>query len=74
MTYELSPIELFGVAAMLLYLILELRQKSAMWVVGFVSSAAYVLIFYQNKFYADMCMNAYYVAMSVYGFYAWRWG
>jgi nicotinamide mononucleotide transporter len=65
-------LELFGVLFMLLYLFLELKQKSAMWVVGFVGSLAYVFIFYQNKFYADMCMNAYYVAMSVYGFYAWR--
>ncbi len=67
-------LEIFGVVFMLLYLFLELKQKPAMWVVGFVSSLAYVVIFYQNKFYADMCMNAYYVAMSVYGFYAWRFG
>ncbi len=43
-----------------------------MWVVGFVSSLAYVVIFFQNKFYADACMNVYYVLMSVYGFYVWK--
>lgn len=67
-------LEIFGVLFMLLYLFLELKQKSAMWLVGFVGSLAYVVIFYQNKFYADMSMNAYYVLMSVYGFYAWKFG
>ncbi|MDR1225790.1 MAG: nicotinamide riboside transporter PnuC [Prevotellaceae bacterium] len=67
-------LEVFGVTFALLYLFLELRQHSFMWIVGFISSLAYVIIFYQNKFYADMCMNAYYVLMSVYGFYAWKFG
>jgi len=44
-----------------------------MWVMGFVSSLAYVVIFYQYKFYADMGMNIYYSLASVYGLYAWKY-
>ena len=73
MSFDLC-VEIFGVAFLLLYLWLELWQKPLMWVVGFVGSLAYVFIFYRYKFYADMGMNVYYVVMSVYGFYAWRWG
>ena len=67
-------IEVFGVTFALLYLWLELRQNPLMWVVGFVSSLAYVAIFFRHKFYADMGMNVYYMLMSVYGFYAWKFG
>jgi len=67
-------VELFGVVFALLYLWLELKQNPLMWVVGFISSLVYVAIFFQHKFYADMGMNVYYVLMSVYGFYAWKFG
>lgn len=63
--------EYFGVATGLLYLVLEIRQHRAMWVVGFLTSLVYVFVFFQAKIYADMGLNCYYVAISVYGFWQW---
>jgi nicotinamide mononucleotide transporter len=64
-------IETLGVFCSLLYLFLEIRQRKALWVVGFVSSAFYVYIFFQAKFYADMGLNIYYLLASVYGWVVW---
>jgi nicotinamide mononucleotide transporter len=65
-------LELFGVVSSLLYIYLEVKQKSSMWIVGFISSTVYAAIFFQSGLYADSILNVYYVAASVYGMYCWR--
>lgn len=42
-----------------------------MWVVGFLTSLVYVFVFFFSKIYADMGLNIYYVAISIYGFWQW---
>ena len=64
-------LEYFGVITGLLYLLLEIRQHKAMWVVGFLTSLVYVFVFFFSKIYADMGLNIYYVAISIYCF--WKW-
>lgn len=64
-------LEYFGVLTGLLYLILEIKQHRAMWIVGFVTSLVYVFVFFFSKIYADMGLNLYYVAISIYGFWQW---
>ena len=64
-------LEYFGVLTGLLYLFLEIRQHRAMWVVGFLTSLFYVFVFFFSKIYADMGLNIYYVAISIYGFWQW---
>jgi nicotinamide mononucleotide transporter len=75
MTYDLQLIiEITGALFALLYLWLEIRQRAALWVVGIISSAFYVVIFYQGKFYADMALNGYYILAGIYGLWLWRRG
>lgn len=64
-------LEYFGVITGLLYLFLEIKQHKAMWVVGFLTSLVYVFVFFFSKIYADMGLQVYYTAISVYGFYQW---
>lgn len=64
-------LEYFGVLTGLLYLLLEIKQHRAMWIVGFITSLVYVFVFYSSKIYADMGLNLYYVGISVYGFWQW---
>lgn len=66
-----QALEYFGVATGLLYLLLEIKQHRAMWVVGFLTSLVYVFIFFFAKIYADMGLNLYYVGISIYGFWHW---
>lgn len=64
-------LEWFGVISGILYLWLEIKQHRWMWVVGFLTSLAYVFIFFFAKVYADMGLNIYYVVISIYGFVQW---
>lgn len=65
-------VEYFGVITGIIYLILEIRQQRAMWIVGFITSFTYVFVFFSAKFYADMGLNIYYVVISIYGFLRWH--
>ena len=65
-------IELTGVNLAFLYLILEVRRKWPMWIVGIFSSAFYVYIFYNVHLFANMGLNVFYTLMSFYGLYCWK--
>ena len=67
-------IEIFGVASGLLYLYLEIKQRVWLWPVGFITSAVYIYVYLTAKFYADMGLQVYYLAISLYGWYHWRHG
>ena len=65
-------LEIFGVATMLGYLYLEIKQKPAMWVLGIISSFVYIFIYFDAKIYAVASLNVYYVIVSIYGFMLWQ--
>ena len=44
-----------------------------MWVVGFISSLVFVFVYFQSKVYGYATLNVYYVLISVYGWYHWRY-
>jgi len=67
-------IEIFGVVTGIIYVILEVRQNRLLWPLGIITSAAYVIIFFTGKFYADMGLQLYYVLISIYGWYYWSGG
>jgi nicotinamide mononucleotide transporter len=64
-------VEAIGAIFALLYLLLEIKQKRVMWVVGFISSVFYVYIFFEARFYAYMGLYIYYVFASIYGWILW---
>ena len=64
-------IEVFGAITGIIYVFLEIRQAIWLWPVGFVTSGVYVWIFFTGKLYADMSLQAYYVVISVLGWYWW---
>ncbi len=67
-------LEYFGVVTGFLYLWLEIKQHRAMWIVGLLTSLTYVFVFFFAKIYADMGLNIYYVAISIYGWMKWAKG
>jgi len=64
-------IEVFGVISGLLFLYFEIKENYLMWPLGLITSALYFVIFFKSKFYADMSLQIYYVAISLYGWYFW---
>lgn len=64
-------VEIFGAVTGIIYVILEIRQTIWLWPLGIITSGVYVWIFFTNKLYADMGLQAYYVVISVLGWYWW---
>ena len=64
-------IELFGVLTGLIVILLQYKAIHWFAVVGSMSSAVYIYIFYQSKFYADAGMSVYYFIANIYAIYVW---
>ncbi|MDR1860357.1 MAG: nicotinamide riboside transporter PnuC [Bacteroidales bacterium] len=67
-------IELVGAALGAVYTVLSIRQHILTWPVGLLTSAFYIVIFFQAKFYANMGLQFYYLGVSIYGWYYWLHG
>jgi|WetSurSiteA1Bulk_404760.scaffolds.fasta_scaffold02651_3 nicotinamide mononucleotide transporter len=67
-------IEIFGAITGIIYVFLEIRQNIWLWPVGIITSAVYILVFFTNKFYADMSLQVYYLVISCAGWYWWMKG
>lgn len=64
-------LEIFSLVTGLLFLILEIRQKNAMWVVCIFSSSVAAIVFLNEKLYASMALNVYYVITAIWGLFTW---
>ena len=58
----------------LAYILLEYKASIWLWLVGFVMQARYIVLYYEKGLYADCGMEFYYIAMTVYGFWVWKFG
>lgn len=67
-------IELLGTIFALLYLYLSVRENIWLWLTGFVSSSFYLVLFLDERLYADMSLQGYYLVISVYGWLVWKTG
>jgi len=65
-------IEITGAVLAFIYLILEIKRKWQFWIIGIISSAFYVYIFFKAGLYAEMGLNFYYIFMCFYGLYCWK--
>jgi len=66
-----NKIEVLGAILGILYIFFSIRQSILTWPTGLVTSAIYIFVFFQSKFYADMGLQVYYVGISIYGWYYW---
>jgi len=67
-----EPAELTAVAFGVLYILLAIREHRACWIAGGISSAIYAGVFYDAGLPLQAALQVVYVAMSVYGWLAWR--
>lgn len=58
----------------LAYILLEYKASIYIWLVGFVMQAMDIVLYYEKGLYADCGMEFYYIAMTLYGFWAWKFG
>lgn len=69
--HEKSVWELAAVALGLAYLILAMKESLWCWPAAFVSTAIYTWLFWHVSLLMDSALNIYYMAMALYGFWAW---
>lgn len=69
-----NTVELCGTIFGLIYVWLSIRQSLYTWPAGIITSLLYCWVFFDAKFYAMMGLQAYYVIISVYGWWSWRQG
>lgn len=67
-----KSIEIFTLVTGVIYVILEIRQKNFMWVLGILTSLASMWMFYSKGAYASFALNLYYLVTAFIGLWQWR--
>jgi nicotinamide mononucleotide transporter len=72
--FGLSPLEIVAAVFGAVSVWLSVRQHIASWPTAIVNVLLYVVVFYRARLYADMGLQFVYAALSVYGWYEWKFG
>ena len=67
-----SLAEWIAVALALAYVLLAIRQSRACWPAAAASAAIYLVLFARGGLPMQAALQAFYIAMAAYGWYAWR--
>ncbi len=70
----ISAAEWIAVLLALAYLLLAVRQNPWCWACAIASAGIYLVLFARGGLYMQSALQVFYVAMSAYGWYAWRGG
>lgn len=65
-------IQILALATGIPYIVLEILQKRAMWVIGIATGAACAAAFVADKNWGQAGLNIYYMVMSVVGLVSWK--
>ncbi len=68
---EYSLLEVGGVFFGLISVIFAKKENILVFPSGIISVLIYIYLTFHARLYADMAINAYYFAMSIYGWYYW---
>ena len=69
-----NPIEVVAVIFGIVSVYLSVKENIWSWPTALVNVSLYFLIFRDAKLYADMGLQVFYAAISVYGWYHWLFG
>lgn len=67
-----SFMEIFTLVTGVIYIILEIRQKNFMWVIGVITSLAAMWVFWRQNLYASFGLNTYYLITAFIGLWQWN--
>jgi nicotinamide mononucleotide transporter len=69
-----SWVELFGFVTGAACVALLVRQSIWNWPLGIVNNLIFIVLFYRTGLYADVGLQGFYIAISVYGWWSWLHG
>lgn len=67
----MSLMEVCAVGLAVAYVLLAVYQKRLCWIAAIASAALYIVIFWQVQLYLEAALQVFYIAMAVYGWFAW---
>lgn len=65
-------LQIFTLITGVIYIVLEIRQKNFMWVVGIATSLAAMWVFFRQGLYASFGLNTYYFITAFIGLWQWH--
>ena len=69
-----SPIELLGFLTGAACVALLVRQNIWNWPIGIANNVLFIVLFFRSGLYADVGLQTFYIAISIYGWWAWLHG
>src|SRR5690625_7545191 len=72
--YNFSFWEALGAVFSICQVILSRKNNVNNYLFGIAGVLIGIWIYYQNKLYADILLNLYYLIMSIYGWFFWKFG
>lgn len=70
-TYTVSVLELWATVLGLICVVGARMNKVWNYPISLLNCVGFVAIFYQIQLYSDLMLNAYFIGMSIYGWYIW---
>ena len=67
----MSLMEVCAVGLAVAYVLLAVYQRRLCWIAAMASAALYVVIFWQVQLYLEAALQVFYIAMAIYGWFAW---
>ncbi len=67
----MTVIEIIAVVFSLACIVLAVKKHFLNWPVGIIGTAAYMVLFYREKLYADMMLQLVFISQGIYGWYNW---
>jgi nicotinamide mononucleotide transporter len=71
---SMQATEILGFITGVICVLLAVRENIWNWPVGIANNIFYLVVFWHAKLYADSCLQLFYMAVSIYGLWAWRYG
>ena len=69
----LNYVEVIGSLLGIVYVILATKQSIWCWYAGFINVSIYIFVFLEARLYGDMALQMFYLIMSFYGWYNWKY-
>ena len=72
--YQISLLEWIGVSLAIVQVLLSRVNNPLNYLFGISSVCITLYLMFESKLYAEFALNIYYLIMSIYGWYFWKYG
>lgn len=72
--FQLTLLQVLGTTFGVLQVLLARNNNINNYLFGIISILISIWVLYQSKLYADILLNLYYLGMSIYGWFYWKFG